>query len=234
MSASRKGRFLMQLLERNTPVDRCESVTRYAESALLQYIEAFEPPPEEAEVLRAQIVSLRTGRISLTTKQADYRTAVLDCIAPRVAVILVDLRADSVVRSAKRAADEAGKDVAAMVFPEGVTPIVKLVGQTEVDALIALEGRILAAAGRWRDAAATHARIVEARTRYETALANRTTALQLASSKRALRNGEKESFLDTYAKVASAIKGLFPRDKALQDIFFEDVRSTGGDADEGE
>lgn len=223
----------MQLLQPNTPVDRCESVTRYAESAILQYIEAFEPPAAEAEVLRAQAEALRTGRVALTTKQADYRTAVLDTIAPRVAVMLVDLRADSVVRSAKRAADEAGKDVAAMVFPEGVTPIVKLVGQTEVDALIALEGRILAAASRWTDAAATHARIVEARTRYETALANRTAALNLASSKRALRDGSKEDFLDTYAKVTSAIKALFPRDKALQDVFFEDVRRAGGES-EGE
>ncbi len=74
---------------------------------------------------------------------------------------------------------------------------------------------------------ATHARIVEVRTRYETALRNRTTALNFASSKRALRDAAKEDFLDTYARVASAIKGLFPRDRVMQDIFFEDVRASG-------
>ena len=231
MCASRKGRFLMQHPDRNTPVSRCESASRYAESAILQYVEAFEPPAEVADLLRAQAAALLAGRVSLTTKQADYRTAVLDCIPSRVAVAIVDLRADGFTRSAKRAADEAGKDVAAMVFPEGVTPIVKLFGQSEVDSLIALEGRIAAAAGRWSEAAATQARIVEARTRYEAALANRTTALNLATSKRALRNSAKEDFLDTYARVASAIKGLFPRDKTLQDVFFDEVRSAGSEGD---
>jgi hypothetical protein len=217
----------MQPPARNTPIDRCESATRFAESAILQYVESFEPPAETADALRAQAAALLTGRVSLTTKQSEYRTAVLDAIASRVAVLMVDLRADAVTRSAKRAVDDAGKDVAAMVFPEGVTPIVKLFGQSEVDALIALEDRILAVKGRWSEAMATHARIVEVRTRYETALRNRTTALNFASSKRALRDAAKEDFLDTYARVASAIKGLFPRDRVMQDIFFEDVRASG-------
>ena len=217
----------MQHPARNTPIDRCESATRFAESAILQYVESFEPPAETADALRAQAAALLTGRVSLTAKQSEYRTAVLDAIASRVAVLMVDLRADAVTRSAKRAVDDAGKDVAAMVFPEGVTPIVKLFGQSEVDALIALEDRILAAEGRWSEAMATHARIVEVRTRYQTALANRTTALNFASGKRALRDAAKEDFLDTYAKVASAIKGLFPRDRVMQDIFFEDVRASG-------
>jgi hypothetical protein len=221
----------MQVPDRKTPVTRCESLSRYAESALLQYIESFDPTAEEQAQLRANIDQLFTARTGLATKQADYRTAVLDCITPRVAVAIVDLRADGVTRSAKRAADEAGKDVAAMVFPEGVTPIVKLFGQSEVDSLIALEGRIAAAAGRWSEAAAMQTRIIEARTRYEAALANRTTALNLAASKRALRNSAKEDFLDTYAKVASAIKGLFPRDKTLQDVFFDEVRSAGSEGD---
>ena len=224
----------MQHPTRNTPIDRCESATRFAESSILQYVESFEPPADTADAMRAQAAALLTARVSLTTKQSEYRTSVLDAIASRVAVIMVDLRADAVTRSAKRSVDDAGKDVSAMVFPEGVTPIVKLFGQSEVDALIALEDRLLAVASRWSEATATHARIVQVRTRYETALANRTTALQHAASKRALRDAAKEDFLDTYAKVASAIKGLFPRDKTLQDIFFEDVRRSGGEDDEVE
>lgn len=224
----------MQHPDRTTPVARCDAATRYAESAIAQFIDAFDPPAEQVTVLRAQMALLLAGRMALMAKQDDYRMSVLDCIAPRVAVVIVDLRADAVARSAKRAADEAGKDVAAMVFPEGVTPIVKPVGQSEVGELIKLEDRILATAGRWSEATATHARIVQVRTRYETALANRTAALNLASSKRALRDGAKEDFLDTYAKVASTIKALFPRDKTLQDIFFEDVRRGDGGEDEVE
>ena len=90
----------MQHPDRNTPVSRCESASRYAESAILQYVEAFEPPAEVADLLRAQAAALLAGRVSLTTKQADYRTAVLDCIPSRVAVAIVDLRADGVTRFA--------------------------------------------------------------------------------------------------------------------------------------
>ena len=222
----------MQHPDRTTPVDRCDGASRYAENAMAQFIEAFEPPADEVLQLRAQIALLLSGRTTLMLKQSDYRTAVLDCIGPRVAVTLVDLRADSVARSAKRSADEAGKDVSAMVFPEGVTPIVKPVGQSEVGELIKLEARVLAAASRWSEAAAIHERIVQVRTRYEAALTQRTTALNAAASKRALRDAAKEDFLDNFAKVASAIKGLYPRDKALQDIFFEDVRRSGGEDDE--
>ncbi len=219
----------MQHPTRSTPIDRCDGASRYAESAMAQFIESFDPPADEVLLLRAQIAALLSGRTTLMLKQDEYRTAVLDCIGPRVAVILVDLRADAVARSAKRSADEAGKDVAAMVFPDGITPIVRPVGQSEVDALIKLEARVLAATSRWSEATAIHERIVQVRTRYEAALALRATALNAAASKRALRDAAKEDFLDTYAKVASAIKGLFPRDKALQDIFFEDVRSASSD-----
>ena len=224
----------MQLPDPKTPVARCEAAARYTESALAQYVEAFEPPAEQATQLRAEAALLRAARTALTTEQDAYRTAVLDCIAPRIAAVLTDMRADAVVRSAKRAAEDAGKDVSAMVFPEGVTPIVRLLGQSEVDALVTLEGRILAVVSRWSEATATHARIVQARTRYETALTNRNAALSAAGSKRALRNSTKDAFLDTYASVANRIKSLFPRDKTLQDLFFEDVRKSGGDDDEVE
>lgn len=225
----------MQVPGPKTPVDRCESAAQYTESAVTQYVDTFTPPAEISTGLLAEGASLRVARIALATTQQEYRTAVVDCIAPRIAVVLTDMRADAVVRSAKRAADDADKTVSAMVFPEGVTPIVRLLGQSEVDALIALEGRILAVAGRWSEATATHARIVEVRTRYETALANRDAAFSLAARKRAMRDGTKESFLDTFASVANRIKALFPRDKTLQDIFFEDVRKSddGGVETEG-
>ena len=221
----------MQLPDRTTPVARLQTLSLYAESAIGQYTETFATSPETTAQLRALADLLSTGRGALTLAQSDYFAAVLSCIAPRVAVMLVDMRADSVARSAKRGADDAGKDVALAVFPDGVSPIIRPVGQSEVNALRALEGRIQAAAPRWPEAATWNERIASVRARYETALANRATALNEAANKRAVRNAARESFLNTYASVAAQIKALFPREKTMQDIFFEDVRSTAGEDD---
>ena len=223
----------MQVPDRTTPIARLLTLSLYSESAMGQYPASFATSPETAAQLRVLYDMLTVGRGALTLAQSEYLAAVLNCIAPRVAVMLIDMRADSVARSAKRGADDAGKDIALAVFPEGVSPIIRPVGQSEVNALRALEGRIQAAAPRWPEAAAWNERIAAVRTSYETALTNRTNVLTEAANKRAVRNAARESFLNTYASVAAQIKGLFPRDKTTQDVFFEDVRSRGGE-DEGE
>ena len=228
-----KGRFLMQTPDRTTPIDRCASLSLYTESVIAQFGETFTPSPEAATQLPLLSDVLATSRGTLTLTQSAYLTAVLQCIAPRVAVMLIDMRADSVVRSAKRGADDAGKDVALAVFPDGVSPIIRPIGQSEVNALLALEGRLHAAIPRWPEAATWQERIATVRARYETALSNRASALNEAASKRAVRNAARESFLDTYASAAAQIKALFPRDKTMQDIFFDEVRTRGAEA-EGE
>jgi hypothetical protein len=141
--------------------------------------------------------------------------------------------ADDVVRSVKRTADEAGKDVAAMIFDGGITPIVRRVGQTEVKALRALEGRI-AAAIRWSGREAQVARVEAARTAYEAALEARALGMRAAADKRAARDAIKEDYLDAFARVAAAVKELFPRDRARQDVFFDSIRSAHGAADDAD
>ena len=218
----------MQLPDRDTPVTRCETLAYFTGAALQRYAILFEPGPDIVTQLNASATLLDDSTRALMSTQANYRTAVLQCIAPRVEVKLVDLKADNEVRSGKRAADDAGKDIAFAIYPEGITPIIRPIGQSEVDGLRALEGRILAMASRWPGATASHARITHVRTQYETAIANRTSAMNVAAAKRALRNAAKEDYLDAFSKVANTVKLLFPRDRVVQDTFFDEVRSEAG------
>ena len=125
--------------------------------------------------------------------------------------------------------DAVSKSVSFAIFPDGITPIIKPMGQAEVESLRALEGRITAAAAHWPDAPAWQGRIASVRALYETALKSRTDALSAAADARALRNAVKEDFVTLYAKTAGSIKMLFPRERAVQDIFFDEVRSSGGE-----
>lgn len=137
------------------------------------------------------------------------------------------------MRSVKRAADDAGEDISAAVFPTGVTPIVRPVGQTEVTQLRALEGRINAAAS-WTTKDAQLARVSGIRVTYETALKNRADGMIAAGAVRALRDVAKEDFLDVFAQVAAGIKQLFPRDKKRQDALFDKSRTSRASEEDAE
>jgi hypothetical protein len=65
---------------------------------------------------------------------------------------------------------------------------------------------------------------------YETALETRRAAGQKASDLRAARNLIKEDFLSVYAEISSRVRAEFPRDRAMQDLFFDDVTTDTGDS----
>jgi hypothetical protein len=90
-----------------------------------------------------------------------------------------------------------------------------------------LEGRLEAAAGAWAGALATRAEITTLRTNYEAALENRRAATQKASNARATRDAAKEDFLDVYAQITARVKAEFPRDRPMQDLFFDAVSEDG-------
>jgi hypothetical protein len=215
----------MQRPDRRTPISRCEAAALYAQHAFRRYAALFAPGPETAAQLEAAAKTLEEAKDALVRAQAEYRDATVALLASRVEVKLIDLKADDVVRSVKRAADEAGKDVARAVFADGITPIVKPVGASEAKALRALEGRI-AAASRWQGREAQASRVEAVRAEYEAALAARAEGLRAAADKRALRDAIKEDFLDAFTRVAAVIEGLFPRDRPRQDVFFDTLRAS--------
>ncbi|UJR82119.1 hypothetical protein [Sandaracinus amylolyticus] len=221
----------MQLPSRDTPIARCVTLSAFAQAALRRYATLFDATPDVRARLESLAGTLADVTTTLTTQQAAYEAAALALIGPRVEVKLVDLHADTVVRSVKRAADDAG--VGSLVFPAGMQPIVKPVGATEVAALRTLEGRI-ASASAWADRELQRARIAAVRAEYDAALLRRRDARAAAADARALRDDAKESFLDAYAAVAAAIKELFPRDRPRQDVFFDEARAARGEADDDE
>lgn len=95
-----------------------------------------------------------------------------------------------------------------------------------------LEGRLEALSGTWDAAAAEQASIKKLRSQYETALKQRREAGQNASNKKAARDAAKEDYLDVYAQVAARVKAEYPRDRAMQDIFFDTVSDAGSPIEE--
>jgi hypothetical protein len=213
----------MQLPDANTPIARCDALSRYTQAALRGYGPVFDAPADVTAKLVALAASLGASTDALNVAQDAYRKSVLGLIAVRVGLKLVDLKADEIVRSVKRAADDAGGDVSAAVFPDGITPIIKPVGPAEVDALAALAGRIQAAS-KWAVKDAQHARIIGVHAEYKAALEGRKAGMAEAASKRALRDAAREDFLDTFAAVAGGVRSTFLRDRPRNEVFFDTVR----------
>ena len=224
----------MQLPHRNTPITRCETASKFTQGAMRRYAAIFDAPPETAARLEDLADTLEAATTALVDAQAAYRATSLALVAIRLEVKLMDLRADDEVRKLKRAADSVARDVSSFVFPKGLTPIVRPLGQTQVAALRALEGRI-AAATKWAERQQAVDRVVAVREQYEAALANRQEAMVVNAAQRATRDGIKEDFLDAFAAVAGAVRELFPRDRRRQDVFFDVLRtsrSSNDDTDE--
>jgi hypothetical protein len=172
----------------NTPVAKCETLARHVVASIRRYIALFSPTAQVRAELEAIAARIAAGSLQLVSAHGVYRERVLDLIEPRVEVKMVDLKADDVVRSVKRLADEA--KVADRIFPDGVTPIVKPVGQSEVDELQKLEERISGSIG-WADKDAAQARIASVRADYETALGRRRAArLDARGIRQPLRVGD--------------------------------------------
>lgn len=216
----------MQLPNRQTPVARCEALGMYTERALRSYGTRFAPGDEKVARLNALADTVVSATGALVTAQDAYRRAVLAVVGARVDLKLVDLEADDLVRSVKRAADEAGKPIAQAVFKDGITPIVRAFGSTQAKALRDLEGRI-AAATKWEGRAAQAARIEAVRAAYEAALEARRAGTVAAADARAARDMVKEDFLDVFAAAAGAVREMFPRDRPRQDVFFDAVARRG-------
>jgi hypothetical protein len=211
----------MQLPSSKTPIATCEASSLYAETMCSKF--------PERTVLIELATSLREARTALTQSQTAYRAAVLALLPLRVEVRFVDYLADLRVRrtfqKAELADGKRGGKICAQVFAKGLTPIVKPVGATEVSEMRSLEGRLEAAAAHWAEAAAEKAEITALRERYEGALVARKAGAAKAADLRAARDAVKEDFLDVFAIAAARVKTEFPRDRAMQDLFFDRINA---------
>lgn len=209
----------MQLATPKTSVSKCIALGMYAQAMLAKF--------PENPVLVELSATLTGATAALSTAQSTYTQAVVALIPPRVAVKYADYVSDKVVRAAQRAAETADGEkngkVAAAAFPDGVTPIVRPIGQAQCTQMRALEGRLEAAVSIWSGAVAEKSKVTDERVKYEAALAARRTAMETAADLRAKRDAAKEDFLDIYAATGGRVKEQFPRNRAMQDLFFDRV-----------
>ena len=210
----------MQLPSANTPVATCGDLSVFTWSMLAKF-------PERVALTGLGTKVLGAADALLAAEQA-YKAGSRALVTARVGVRHADLMADQGVRLTLKAVQladgQSGKKVTPQLFPNGVTPIVRPIGSAEVAELRDLEGRLDALSGAWADAASEKAKIVALRTTYEAAIGTRRNAQQSLSDLRAARDAAREDFLDVYAEVAARVKAEFPRDRVMQDLFFDTVR----------
>lgn len=222
----------MQLPDRKTPVAKCIHLGLYSQTAFAQI--------PDNPTLAALALTLADATAELAAAQTAYAAAVIDLIKHRVRVRFTDHSADAAVRATQRAAEAAdagkGGKIAGVVFPGGVTPVVRPVGRTQVAEMVNLEGRLDAAKAIWSEADAEKAKIFAEREKYEAALGARRNGMQAVADLRAKRDLAKEDFLDVYATCAARVKAEFPRDRKKQDLFFDKITKTsaGDDLDDEE
>lgn len=216
----------MQLPTTRTPVARCIELGLYAQSMLSKL--------PEAPTLATLSDKLGVFVQALGQAQAIYTEAELKLITARAEMRFADHAANRQVRALHHTVEIAdgmkkGK-LAASILPEGITPVVRLVGATRVAELRTMEGRLEAAGATWAGAAGEKAKLTSARQRYDGAIAARRLAIEDVDDTRARRNAAKEQLLDAYAQVAAQVKATFPRNRQMQDLFFDQV--IGRDATE--
>lgn len=211
----------MQLPSEKTPVSKCIDLAQHAGRMLGKFT-------ANAALVDLAVRMQAAGGALLDAQQA-YEAAVRAILPTRVDVKYIDFVADRLVQRVQRRAeladDRKGGVIATQVLPKGASAVTRLRGASQVKAMIDLEGDIKAVQSRWPEAVDVLAEVTQHRQQYQTALEGRRAAGQAAHDLRAERNAEKLRFLSTYAEIASLVKAQFPRDKQMQELFFDEVRT---------
>ncbi|MDC3985014.1 hypothetical protein [Polyangium jinanense] len=205
----------------NTPVSKCGDLAAYAARMLGKFT--------NQATLLALGLEMTAAAAELHAAQAVYEQAVRDILPARVDVKYENYVSDRRIRVTQQKAEMAdgkrGGRIAAIAFPEGSAPITRLVGASQVQAMVDLEGRLAAAQALWPDASAEKEAIAQHREHYDNALIARKNAGQHARNMRAARNAAKDKFIHKYVEIMSRVEAEFPKDRATQDLFFDEVRT---------
>lgn len=211
----------MQAPASKTSVDRCVELALFSGQMLSRF--------PQSPVLSQLAARMNMAGAVLDEVHLKYIALVKAIIRARVDVRFADWFADNAVRMAQRAAELAdgkvGGVIASRLYPDGITPIIKPIGATQVTEMRDLEGRYDAITAIWPQAPAEKDKLVAARKMYEEALSARREGLQSASDARTARDLTKEDFLSIYAEIIARVKAEYPRDRKMQDLFFDEVNA---------
>lgn len=211
----------MQGVNMKVPVSKCIELAAFS-------IRMFSKFPDNA-VLVALAAGLQAASDDLWNAQSAYEGALRAMIPTRVDVKFENLVSDRRIRLTQQKVEIADgkKDgrIGKALFPEGSSPITRLLGQSQVDAMKDLEGRLEATVPLWSDATSEKADIKKYRESYKTAIDGRQSAEQKAQDLLALRDAAKDRFVTKYSQTQSLVEAEFPRDKPMQELFFDEVRT---------
>ena len=181
-------------------------------------------PPIAAHALKMSAISA-----TLDKENQAYEQSKLAIIDARVDVKFIDLTTDTEIQNHLRrveiADNKAGGPLFKNVAPEGKTALVKPFGQKQLDVLVNLVGTLNALGATWPAAAQESATIDGLAKSYNAALDSRDSAWQSARNLRIARNLAKQAFITGYLEISFGVKALYPQDKKMQDLFFDEVEN---------
>lgn len=218
----------MQTPTMKTPVAKCLDLSAY----LIVILGRF----PQNQTLAALAPKAQAAADDLDAAQSQYLAAIKAVLPARALVKFSNVMSDRRISQTQKKADIAGPSVLSHVFPDGSATITRLQGQSQIDAMILLEGRLAALAATWPESVAEKQAIAQHRDDYAGAVEARTNAGQDAAALRAVRNVAKQAFLSVYEEMQGHVIAEFPRDTVMQEIFFDDVRtrSTAAQAEDTE
>jgi hypothetical protein len=208
----------MKVPSKRTPVRTCLNAAGFSCGMLAKHT----GDPRLPELGRR----FSAGRTELAQAERRLVEAEETLTLVRVELKFEDHASDQFLRRMQALAEAAdqrkGGKLSKSLFPAGINDITKLTGATQVEKMRALEARTIQIQG-WDDAVDLLTELIGHRTRYEGAIELRSEAERQVVSARAARNAAKERFLDLYAEIAGQIRSIFPRDRRMQDLFFDDL-----------
>lgn len=221
----------MQLPHDRLPVPRLLGLAHFTATALRRYVAVMTPPAALATELEELADGVDAVRQSLSATAASLDAADSEQLGPRFEVRLIDHRADKLVRSLFRAAEEA--NVKRDLFPKGLKAVTRFFGQSQIDALDALTPRV-ATCSAWAERAGWATRLHAMSSLYAEALTARTAATKKVAAARAVRDDARRSLVSVMRATGGAVRALFPMEPEVQDLFFDDFRATESDEDDTE
>lgn len=217
----------IQIPDMKTPVAKCLKLAVFTSQMLGKF-------PANA-ALMALVPKMDSAAQLLGASQNKYAEAVFAIIPTRVDAKFYNIIADKRIRQTQQKAELAGKSIATHAFPKGSSPIIRLQGQSQIDEMIGLEGRLQSLEGNWNEAGSEKQAIAQHRDNYDKALKARDSAANQAKADRAARNLQKRAFITVYSEIVHRVKAEFADDPTMQELFFDEVRirpKAGQDDDE--
>lgn len=218
----------MQVLTMRTPVSVCLSAGGYTIRMMTKH--------PEYPVMAELVPRLTGGRAELVQAERALADAEEALNMARVDVMFEDHASDQYLRRLQGQAQSAdghkGGRLATTLFPDGLTEITRRQGPVQIKRMRELEGR-LENLTTWPEAMTHLAGLIVRRSSYEAAIDARTEAERGVTRARAARDAAKVRFLDLYAEIAARIQVEFPRNRRMQELFFDTIRTrTRAGADE--